>query len=172
VNRLKLFLPLIVFVAVAIFLWRGLFIDPSHLPSALIDKPLPSFALPNLQNTEQTLTEKDFIGEPFLINVWATWCASCRIEHPFMNKLSEQGVKIIGLNYKDEDAPAQQWLSDFGNPYDTIIADREGKLGLDLGVYGAPETFVVDAKGVIRYKHVGVVDERVWRSKIAPIYNE
>ncbi|SMF41005.1 cytochrome c biogenesis protein CcmG, thiol:disulfide interchange protein DsbE [Alteromonadaceae bacterium Bs31] len=171
-NRFKLFIPLIIFVVLAVFLWRGLSIDPSYLPSALIDKPVPAFALPELHKPERVVTDKEFAGEPYLINVWATWCPSCRIEHPYLNKLAEQGVKIVGLNYKDEDEPARQWLTNYGDPYHTTIVDKDGRLGLDLGVYGAPETYVVDAQGIIRYKHVGVVDERVWRSKLAPLYNK
>lgn len=174
-QRLKLFLPLLIFVVLAGFLWRGLSLDPSHLPSALIDKPVPSFTLDQLPNGDEKsaqITEKDLLGEPYLLNIWATWCPTCRIEHPFFNKLAQQGVRIVGLNYKDEDQAAREWLEHFGNPYQVIIADRHGTLGLDLGVYGAPETFLVDKDGVIRYKHVGVVDERVWRSKIAPLYNQ
>lgn len=170
-NRLKLFIPLFVFVVMAVFLWRGLSIDPSHLPSALIDKPVPEFSLPNLLDTEQLVTTEDLKGEPYLLNVWATWCPSCRVEHPYLNMLAEQGVRIVGMNYKDEDDPAKEWLKNFSDPYAVNIADREGTLGLDLGVYGAPETFVVDAQGVIRYRHVGVVNEKVWRSELAPIYN-
>ncbi|WP_075184641.1 DsbE family thiol:disulfide interchange protein [Teredinibacter haidensis] len=171
-NRIKLFIPLVIFVVLATFLWRGLSIDPGHLPSALIDKPVPDFKLPNLQDLEQQLSNEDFIGEPYLLNVWATWCPSCRVEHPFLLKLAEQGVKIVGLNYKDENEPARQLLETFADPYHANVVDSDGRLGLDLGVYGAPETFIVDAEGIIRYKHVGVVDERVWRSKLAPIYNQ
>ncbi len=171
-KRLKLFVPLIIFVVLAVFLWRGLSLDPNHLPSALIDKPVPAFSLPDLHDPERLVTELEFAGEPYLINVWATWCPSCRVEHPFLNKLAEQGIKIVGLNYKDEDQPAREWLKNFEDPYHTTIVDKDGRLGLDLGVYGAPETFVVDATGIIRYKHVGVVDERVWRSTIAPIFNQ
>ena len=171
-NRLKLFIPLMLFVVLAVFLGLGLGKDPSYLPSALIDKPVPEFTLPDLYDAEHMISDKELRGEPYLINIWATWCPSCRVEHPFLNKLSEQGVKIVGLNYKDERGPALEWLKNFSDPYQVSIADKSGRLGLDLGVYGAPETFVVDAQGIIRYKHVGVVDERVWRSKLAPIYNQ
>lgn len=170
VNRLKLFIPLVIFAVMAAFLWRGLSNDPSHLPSALIDKPVPEFSVPNLLASEQRVTRADIVGAPLLINVWATWCPSCRVEHPYLNTLAQKGVNIVGLNYKDEDEPAREWIDHFGNPYSTIIVDTDGRLGLDLGVYGAPETFFVDAEGIIRYKHVGVVDERVWRSKLAPLF--
>ena len=171
-NRLKLFIPLFIFAVLAAFLWRGLSLDPNYLPSALIDKPVPAFELPNLREPDQLVKTEELLGEPYLLNVWATWCPSCRVEHPYLLQLAEQGVKIVGLNYKDEDEPAKDWLKHFKDPYSLIIADREGRLGLDLGVYGAPETFIVDAQGIIRYKHVGVVDERVWRSTLAPIYNK
>ncbi|WP_185236052.1 DsbE family thiol:disulfide interchange protein [Teredinibacter franksiae] len=171
-NRLKLFIPLFIFAVLAAFLWKGLSLDPNYLPSALIDKPVPAFELPNLREPDQLVKTEELLGEPYLLNVWATWCPSCRVEHPYLLQLAEQGVKIVGLNYKDEDEAAKEWLKHFKDPYSLIIADREGRLGLDLGVYGAPETFIVDAQGIIRYKHVGVVDERVWRSTLAPIYNK
>jgi len=156
----------------AVFLWRGLLLDPSHLPSALIDKPVPVFTLPNLLKPDSTVSNQSLVGHPYLLNVWATWCPSCRQEHAFLNKLSKDGVKIVGVNYKDENDAALRWLKNFDDPYIVNIVDADGRFGLDLGVYGAPETFLIDAEGIIRYKHVGVVDERVWRSKLAPIYND
>ena len=169
-RRALLVLPLAIFLGMAIFLYRGLFLDPSELPSALVDKPFPEFSLAALDNPELTLTREAILGKPALVNVWATWCPSCRVEHPFLNKLAKAGVVIHGINYKDERAPAQTWLKDLHNPYVLNIEDPKGSLGLDLGVYGAPETFFVDAKGVIRHKFVGVIDEKVWREKLAPIY--
>ncbi|WP_019606123.1 DsbE family thiol:disulfide interchange protein [Teredinibacter turnerae] len=171
-KRLKLFIPLVIFAVLALFLLRGLSLDPGHLPSALVGKPVPDFSLPVVGEQEPSVTNVSLQGEPYLLNVWATWCPSCRIEHPYLNKLAEQGVRIVGLDYKDEDDAALEWLSHFGNPYESVIADRDGSLGLDLGVYGAPETFLVDKSGIIQYRHVGVVDERVWRSKLAPIFNQ
>ncbi len=169
--RLKLFLPLALFVLLALFLARGLELDPKELPSALIDRPFPEFDLPQL-GAEARLVRDDVLGEPALFNVWATWCISCRVEHPYLQALSEQGVAIYGINYKDEDAAALQWLRDLGDPYRANIVDRSGSLGLDLGVYGAPETYFVDASGTVRYRHVGVIDERIWRTRLAPIYEE
>lgn len=169
--RLKLFAPLLIFVLLALLLFRGLSLDPREMPSALIDKPLPEFELTSL-GEERKLTRNDVIGQISLFNVWATWCISCRVEHPYLQQLADAGVPIVGVNYKDEDAAALRWLQDLGNPYTVNIADRDGTLGLDLGVYGAPETYVVDANGVIRYRHVGVVDERVWRSILEPIVLE
>jgi cytochrome c biogenesis protein CcmG/thiol:disulfide interchange protein DsbE len=145
--RLKLFIPLILFAVLALFLFRGLELDPKE-------------------------RREDVIGEVALFNVWATWCVSCRVEHPYLHMLAEQGVPIIGLNYKDDDTDALRWLEELGNPYRVNIVDAQGTLGLDLGVYGAPETYLVDAGGVIRYRHVGVVDERVWQDILQPLYRE
>ena len=169
--RLKLFIPLLLFAAMAVFLFRGLSLDPQELPSALLDRPLPSFSLPAL-GQERTLQREDLLGEPALLNVWATWCVACRAEHPYLRQLADSGVPIYGVNYKDEDADAARWLGELGNPYRFNIADRDGSLGLDLGVYGAPETYLLDADGVIRYRHVGVVDERVWQTILQPRYQQ
>ncbi|MCV6587880.1 MAG: DsbE family thiol:disulfide interchange protein [Marinobacterium sp.] len=163
-RRFVVFIPLVLFFGLGILLWRGLQLDPSELPSALIDKPMPTFSLPSLQTPDKTLTEQDLkFGEPVLLNVWATWCPSCKAEHAQLNRIAEQGVKIVGINYKDDRGKAKVWLEKYLNPYMVNIYDEKGTLGLDLGVYGAPETYVIDAQGVIRYKHVGVVDARVWQ---------
>ncbi len=169
--RLKLFLPLILFGVMALFLLRGLELDPRELPSALIDQPLPEFSLTALGSGE-ALNREAVTGQVALFNVWATWCVSCRVEHPYLTHLASKGVALYGINYKDEDAAALRWLDELGDPYIASIADREGTLGLDLGVYGAPETYLVDADGVVRYRHVGVVDERVWNTILQPIYIE
>jgi cytochrome c biogenesis protein CcmG/thiol:disulfide interchange protein DsbE len=169
--RFKLFIPLILFGVMALFLFRGLALDPKELPSALIDRPLPEFSLPAL-GEDRMLSQADIAGQVALLNVWATWCPSCRVEHPYLQQLADQGVPIFGVNYKDEDVAAQRWLDQLGDPYRANIVDREGSLGLDLGVYGAPETYLVDAAGIIRYRHVGVVDERVWRTILQPVYVE
>ena len=170
-SRLKLFLPLFLFVLLAIFLFRGLSLDPSEMPSALIDRPLPQFSLPAL-GADAVLSRANVTVEAELLNVWATWCVSCRVEHPYLRQLADAGIPIYGLNYKDDDAAALRWLNELGNPYRLNIADREGTLGLDLGVYGAPETYLLDASGVVRYRHVGVVDENVWRTVLEPLYLE
>ncbi|MEH6517646.1 MAG: DsbE family thiol:disulfide interchange protein [Halioglobus sp.] len=169
--RLKLFLPVALFVLLAAFLFRGLSLDPKEMPSALIDQPLPEFTLQDL-HLGTPITRSDVVGEVALFNVWATWCISCRVEHPYLQFLADQGVAIYGINYKDEDEAARRWLTDLGDPYRANIVDTTGSLGLDLGVYGAPETYFVDAAGVIRYRHVGVIDERIWRSRLEPIYQE
>lgn len=168
-KRWIMVLPLAVFLLVAVFLYRGLFLDPTELPSAMIGKPFPAFSLKSAEDGK-TLTQADLIGKPALVNVWATWCPSCKVEHPFLNKLAGQGVLIHGVNYKDDNAAALKWLTEFHNPYQLNISDDQGTLGLDLGVYGAPETFLIDAKGIIRHKFVGVVDETVWREQLAPLY--
>jgi cytochrome c biogenesis protein CcmG/thiol:disulfide interchange protein DsbE len=170
-KRAFLLLPLAVFLVGAVFLYRGLFLDPSELPSALIGKPVPEFSLPAVDGGK-TLTRADLLGKPALLNVWATWCISCRVEHPVLNKLAQQGVRVYGVNYKDENAAALKWLKEFHNPYQLNINDAEGSLGLNLGVYGAPETFLIDSKGIIRHKFVGVVDEVVWREQLASKYQE
>jgi len=164
-RRYIVFIPLVLFFALGVLLWRGLQLDPTELPSALIDKPMPAFNLASLDDPNKVLTEKDLqFGEPVLLNVWATWCPSCKAEHAQLNRIAEQeGVKIIGVNYKDDRAKAKVWLQKYLNPYVVNVYDDKGSLGLDLGVYGAPETYVLDKDGVIRYKHVGVVDEKVWQ---------
>lgn len=170
--RWLLFVPFLLFFALAAFLLRGLSLDPKALPSALIDRPLPAFDLPRL-GSDDTVTSADVVGEVSLLNVWATWCISCRVEHPYLQKLArEEGVPIYGINYKDSDAEALRWLTETGDPYRFSIADRAGTLGVDLGVYGAPETYLLDAQGVIRYRHVGVIDDRVWRTVLKPLYLE
>ncbi|GAB2199048.1 DsbE family thiol:disulfide interchange protein [Sessilibacter sp. MAH4] len=170
-GRLKLFIPLAVFLVLAVFFYRGLSLDPTEMPSALIDKPVPNFSLANLENPESNITQNDLKGKPYLLNVWATWCVACRQEHPYLVELAEQGVNIYGMNYKDDTEEAKRWLARLGNPYSMNIVDDEGRLGLDLGVFGAPETYVVDSEGFIRYKHIGVVTKDIWQSKIAPIYS-
>ena len=170
-RRLILLLPLLIFLGVALFLYRGLFLDPAELPSALIGKPFPEFSLPGVKGGKP-ITQADLLGKPSLVNVWATWCQSCRVEHPVLNQLSQAGVIIHGINYKDDNAAALQWLREFHDPYQLNISDASGSLGLDLGVYGAPETFLVDAHGIIRHKYVGVIDGQVWREKLAPLYQQ
>ncbi|TCK07102.1 DsbE family thiol:disulfide interchange protein [Marinobacterium mangrovicola] len=162
-RRYVLFLPLVIFLGIGFFLWRGLSIDPTELPSARLNQPFPAFEKASLTNPEQTLTPDDLKGQVALVNIWATWCPTCKEEHAFLNQLAQQGVTIYGINYKDEPVKAREWLKRYLDPYDKVVLDVDGKLGLDLGVYGAPETYVIDADGVIRYRHVGAVDARVWK---------
>lgn len=171
-GRLKLFIPLLVFLLLAVFFWRGLSLDPTRMPSALIDQPMPSFQLPTLTNPNKIITESDLKGGVKLLNVWATWCVSCRAEHPFLMQLKQQGIDIVGINYKDDSAAAQQWLVDLKNPYRFNLVDQDGRLGIDLGVFGAPETYVLDRQGIIRFKHVGVLDQQVWNETVGPIFRQ
>ncbi|MGB0468460.1 MAG: DsbE family thiol:disulfide interchange protein [Pontibacterium sp.] len=161
-RRFIVFVPLAIFIVLGFFLYQGLQIDPTKLPSALIDKPLPTFKISSLYDEQKMLTAEDLKGKPALINVWATWCPSCKAEHAQLNRIREEGYVIYGINYKDERGKAKEWLRRYQDPYTQNIFDENGTLGLDLGVYGAPETYVIDASGVIRYKHVGVVDEKIW----------
>ena len=171
-NRIALFIPLVVFAVLSLFLLKGLDRDPTELPSALVGEQFPAFVLPSLGNQQQMLTERDLDSKVVLVNVWATWCFACRIEHPMLNQLAAEGVNIIGLNYKDKNDQALQWLEKKGNPYLFNIVDAQGSLGFDLGVTGAPETYLVDASGTIRYRRVGVVDQRVWDDEIKDLYQQ
>ncbi|MCF7980853.1 MAG: DsbE family thiol:disulfide interchange protein [Pseudomonadales bacterium] len=172
-KRLKLFVPLIIFIALGSLLLKGLELDPNEMPSALIDKSLPEFRLPSLENPEAMLGRKDLLGQVALVNVWATWCPSCRVEHPYLLQITEQEkIPIYGIDYKDVREDAQQWLRKLGNPYVANVFDEQGKLGIDLGVFGAPETYLIDQKGVIRYKHIGVVDDQVWLKHLKPLVEQ
>jgi len=162
-------LPLLVFFALAGLLFSSLGNDPRLLPSAKIGKTLPDFTLPSLYGDE-TLTAESISGEVFLLNIWATWCPSCRVEHPVLNELAQEGVNIYGLNYKDDAKGALSYLNQLGNPYKIVIRDDSGDFGLDLGVYGAPETYIVDANNRIVYRHVGVVTKENWVSTLQPLY--
>lgn len=169
-RHLIYILPLAIFLGLGALLFSGLGKDPSHLPSALIGKPFPVFSLPDLHQEDKLLDASLLKGRPALVNVWATWCAACRVEHPELMRIAQQeGVPIFGVNYKDDPEEARAWLQRYENPYHKVIVDRHGRLGLDLGVYGAPETYVVDADGIVRYRHVGVVDRQVWQEVLAPL---
>ncbi|MCB1648164.1 MAG: DsbE family thiol:disulfide interchange protein [Gammaproteobacteria bacterium] len=168
-SRLKLFIPVFVFLAMAVMLWRGLYLDPRTLPSVLIDKPLPEFALPTVELGDRVMGKADLPDEPFLLNVWGSYCLPCLQENPILMAAAEKNVvPIVGVNYKDKLNLAQAWLDDNGSPFEFSILDENGRLGIDLGVYGAPETFVVDGQGVIRYKHIGVIDYKAWDEEIMP----
>ncbi len=172
-QRLKLFIPLIVFALVAGLLLTSLGRDTQFIPSTLIDKPMPEFSLGVLSDQGNRYGKEAIIEDVSLLNVWASWCFACRIEHPVLTRVAaEHQVPLYGLNYKDEPADALRWLQQFGNPYVKSFMDIDGTLGIDLGVYGAPETFVLDRNRVIRYKHVGVIDDKVWRDTLLPIVEE
>lgn len=174
-ERIKLFIPLLVFALLAtIFLQleKGLqsgSYDPSLLPSPLVGHQLPEFTLSLLGQPQQQRSSSALQGEPSLLNVWASWCFACRIEHDFLNQLSQRGIPLYGLNYKDRREDASDWLAALGDPYRFNFFDHSGEAGLLLGVYGAPETYVIDSKGVVRYRHVGILSEEVWQEKIIPL---
>ena len=166
-------LPLVVFASLIIVLFSFLSDKDDQLETALIDSSFPDFNLGSLSDESRLLTKQDIIKLPALINVWATWCIACRVEHPFLMKLKEESVlPIYGLNYKDNREKALELLERDGDPFEFSIYDFEGRLAIDLGVYGAPETFFIDSNGVIRERHVGVVDEDVWKKKFAKYLDE
>jgi cytochrome c biogenesis protein CcmG, thiol:disulfide interchange protein DsbE len=162
--------PLGGFLALAVLLWVGLGLNPRELPSPLIGKPAPHFDLPDLYQPQTRVSPADLRGEVWMLNVWASWCVSCRHEHPLLVELARgAGVRIVGLNYKDGRDEALGYLRHGGNPYRAIGYDREGAAGIEWGVYGTPETFIIDRKGIIRHKHVGPLHREVIESKILPL---
>ena len=166
-------LPLVVFASLIIVLFSFLSDRDDQLETALIDSSFPEFKLGSLSDESRVLTKQDIIKLPALINVWATWCIACRVEHPFLMKLKEESrLTIYGLNYKDNKIKALDLLERDGNPFEFSIYDFEGRLAIDLGVYGAPETFFIDKNGLIRERHVGVIDEKVWEEKFSKYLNE
>lgn len=167
----SLLIPLVVFVLLVVFLALGFRLsDPHLLPSVLINKPFPDFALKDLHDENTTRTRADLVGEVSLANVWATWCPNCIIEHPVLMRISqEENIRIYGVNYNDENAKALRWLERRDDPYQFSLVDDKGTLAIDLGVYGAPETFVLDREGVIRFRYVGPVTENVWRETLSPV---
>ena len=166
-------LPLVVFASLIIVLFSFLSDEDDQLETALIDSSFPEFKLGSLSDESRVLTKQDIIKLPALINVWATWCIACRVEHPFLMKLKEESrLTIYGLNYKDNKLKALDLLERDGDPFEFSIYDFEGRLAIDLGVYGAPETFFIDKNGLIRERHVGVIDEKVWEEKFSKYLNE
>ena len=169
----KAIIPFVAFVAIMVFLAKGLSLNPGEVPSPFVDQAAPAFSLPELLAPGATVTEKSMLGKPWLLNVWASWCAACRDEHPLLNDLSARKiVDIVGLNYKDQRDDAIGWLNAFGNPYATIAVDLDGAVGIDYGVYGVPETFVIDASGVVRLKHIGPLTAEDIETKVLPLLAE
>lgn len=170
---MKFLLPLALFLVLVAFLAIGLSRDPREVPSPLVDKPAPAFVLPQLSAPEQSFKSEEMRGRVWLLNVWASWCVACRDEHPLLVELARTRlVPIYGLNYKDERRDALAWLDAFGDPYTLSIADADGRVGINYGVYGVPETFVIDRNGVIRYKQIGPVTAEVLQKKIIPLVKE
>ena len=166
-------LPLAIFVVVLVFLFLGLFRDPREVPSPLIGKPAPQFSLAQLREPGRTLTPADMRGKVWLLNVWASWCVSCRVEHPLLVELAKTNiVPVIGLAYKDKPEDGLAWLASNGDPYTLSIVDRDGRVGIDFGVYGVPETFVIDKDGIIRYKQIGPLTADALKQTILPLVRE
>lgn len=164
----KFWIPIGVFIALGLLLAYGLKLDPHRIPSPLVDKPLPAFSLPTLDAPQRNFSNKELQGQAVLINVWASWCVACREEHELLMSLAKQNVPLIGLNYKDTGEDARQVLRQMGNPYRTVLVDADGRTGIDWGVYGVPETFLVDKNGVIRYKYIGPITPEGWAKELAP----
>lgn len=160
-RKILLFIPLVIFLILSVFFYLQLGNDTQYMPSALIGKKVPSFKLVSLE-TDETLTQEDLPKQPYLINFWGTWCPACHVEHPFLVTLAEEGVTLVGVDYKDEKSLAEQWLIEKGNPYAMILMDELGYFGVDLGVTGAPETFVVNRSGQIVYRHQGPINADNW----------
>jgi len=166
----RLLIPLAVFLLLVGFLAVGLNRDPREVPSPLIGKAAPSFDLPLLSQPDKRFAPGDMRGKVWLLNVWASWCVSCRDEHPVLVDLSKKAVlPILGLNYKDRNDEAQRWLQQFGNPYQLSVVDADGRIGIDYGVYGVPETYLIDGEGVIRYKQIGPLTPAILEQKVLPL---
>jgi len=163
---IRLIIPLVVFLAMAALLRAGIGKDTRLIPSPLIGKPAPEFELPTWQDTSRRISKQGLLGQTYLLNVWGSWCPACRVEHPYVTELSRSGtVPVYGLNWKDSRSEALRWLETFGNPYAAVAFDESGRTGIDFGVYGAPETFLIDANGQILEKHVGPMDPVVFQAK-------
>ena len=169
----RYFTPLVIFIALAVFLALGLKLDPRHVPSPLVGKRVPEFSLPRLSNPGQEFAPVDLQGQVWVLNVWASWCVAGREEHDVLKDLvGRNPVIVIGLNYKDTVADAIQWLEQLGNPYELSVVDAEGQVGIDWGVYGVPETFVIDHEGIIRYKHIGPINSKDVDQTILPLIED
>ena len=166
-------IPLGVFILMVGLLGYGLNLDPKKVPSPLIDKPVPTFSLARLHAPQQQISNNELLGEVWVLNVWASWCVACRAEHEFVTRLAQMNLtKVIGLNYKDKPDDAKNWLRQWGDPYSASLMDEDGRVGIDWGVYGVPETFIVDKKGVIRYKFIGPINQGTLDSEIVPLLRE
>lgn len=166
-------IPLALFLVIAAFLFAGLDLNPREVPSPLVGKAAPAFELPVLHQPEKRFKPADMKGKPWMLNVWASWCAPCREEHPLVIDIARrQLVPVYGLNYKDAGPAARSWLASLGNPYRANLVDADGRVGIDFGVYGVPETFIIDRQGVIRLKHVGALTPDVVRKRIEPLLKE
>ena len=169
----RLYWTIGVFVALLALLAVGLKLNPREVPSPLIGKPAPAFELPLLAKPEQRFSEKTLLGKPWVLNVWASWCPPCLAEHPVVSQMSRSGLApVVGLNYKDTREEALPWLERNGNPFQVVVFDPNGRIGIDYGVYGVPETYVIDRAGIIRYKHIGPLTPEVVQERIEPMLKE
>lgn len=169
----RFLLPLGIFIGLVIFLGIGLNLNPKEVPSPLIGKPAPQFSLPSLSDPSKVISPKQMLGQVWLLNVWASWCVACRYEHPILIEMAKKSlVPIIGLDYKDVRADGSNWLAQFGNPYQDSAFDEDGRVGIDYGVYGVPETFLIDKQGIIRLKHIGPITPEVITQKLQPMILE
>ena len=169
----SLLIPLGVFAVLVVFLAIGLTRDPREVPSPLIGKAAPAFSAPRLHAPSQVFSGKDMLGKVWLLNVWASWCVACREEHPVLMEFAKtKTIPVIGLDYKDQPADGLKWLARFGDPYDLSITDQDGRIGINFGVYGVPETFLIDKQGVIRHKHIGAITEEALKNTILPLVRE
>lgn len=171
----KRLVPIGIFIVLTVLLIYGL--KNAHnkelIPSPLVGKPMPEFNLPVLGQADAMLSSFDLTGQPFMLNVWASWCPACRVEHESITAIAQMNlIPVYGLNYKDDPNDASRWLQQFGNPYTANLQDLDGQIGIDFGVYGAPETFLIDAKGIIRHKFIGPVNEHAWRTELQPMVLE
>lgn len=174
INNRKIMIlsvPLLIFLLVCIFLFKGLYSDPRKLDSALIGQTVPEFTLQDIYDENKQYDASIFKGQKMLLNVWATWCPTCYAEHKFLNVLADQGIYIIGMNYKDDRQKAIKWLTDLKDPYKISLFDKNGMLGMDLGVYGAPETYFIDSKGIIQYRHVGDLNAKIWEEELSDFFD-
>ena len=166
----RLFIPLVLFVGLGALLGVGLKLKPREVPSPFIDKPAPAFRLPQLSEAKADFDPAQMKGQVWLLNVWASWCAPCREEHPLLvDAARAKAVPVVGRNYKDDPRAADEWLRKLGDPYQAIAVDRDGRVSIDYGVYGVPETFVIDREGVVRLKHIGPLTPEVWQRQVWPL---
>jgi cytochrome c biogenesis protein CcmG, thiol:disulfide interchange protein DsbE len=172
-KSLRFLVPLGIFLVLCVFLGIGLSLNPREVPSPLIGKPAPAFVLPRLDDAQQSVKREDLLGKVWMLNVWASWCAPCREEHPLVIDLAKRQIlPIYGLNYKDQRTAATAWLANLGNPYAATLVDADGRVGIDFGVYGVPETFIIDQQGMVRLKHTGPLTPEVVRERIEPLVKQ
>ncbi len=168
--KLKYLIPLLAFLGTAVLLGKGLTLNPKLVPSTRIDKPAPSFSLPVLSSPNESFSPEDLNGQRWVLNVWASWCVSCRYEHPILNDMARSGIApIVGLNYKDENSKAIQWLAERGDPYYKTAVDNSGRVGIDWGVIAVPETFIIDEAGRVIYKHTGPITRELVNNEMLPL---